>query len=88
MVERRFSLLGGFRSRIVSFPADAARKKARIEPAELAAFRFGRFGANFEGIAARRGPDGRTLLYLLADDNFSFLQDTLLLQLSLPAETS
>ena len=40
-------------------------------------------GENFEAIAARRGPDGRVLLYLLADDNFIALQRTLLLQLSL-----
>ncbi|MEZ5934416.1 MAG: esterase-like activity of phytase family protein [Alphaproteobacteria bacterium] len=88
VVERAFSLLGGFRSRIVAFPAAAVASKARIEPDELAAFRWGQFGENFEGIAARRAPDGRVLLYLIADDNFSFLQNTLLLQLSLPAETS
>jgi hypothetical protein len=87
-VERSFSLLGGFRSRIVTFAADAVRRKARIEGEELAAFRWGQLGENFEGIAARRAPDGRTLLYLLTDDNFSFLQSTLLLQLSLPAEAS
>ena len=83
MVERSFSLLGGFRSRIVTFPADVVQPGARIEGAELAAFRWGDLGENFEGIAARRAPDGRVLLYLLADDNFSFLQDTLLVQLSL-----
>lgn len=83
MVERSFSLLGGFRSRIVTFPADAVRPGARVEGTELAAFRWGDLGENFEGISARRGPDGRILLYLLADDNFSFLQDTLLVQLSL-----
>ena len=33
---------------------------------------------------ARRGPDGRVLLYLISDDNFTVLQRTLLLQLSLP----
>lgn len=85
MVERSFSLLGGFRSRIVTFPADAVRPKARIEGDELAAFRWGSLGENFEAIAARRGPNGRIMLYLLADDNFSFLQETLLVQLSLPA---
>jgi len=86
MVERSFSLLGGFRSRIVTFPADKVRPGARVEGTELAAFRWGDLGENFEGIAARRGPDGRILLYLLADDNFSFLQDTLLVQLSLSAD--
>jgi hypothetical protein len=51
----------------------------------LAIFRWGDFGQNFEAIAARRAPDGRLLLYLLSDDNFSMLQQTLLLQLSLPS---
>ena len=83
VVERGFSLLGGFRSRIVSLASDAIRPDARIEGAELAAFRWGSLGENFEGISARRGPDGRVFLYLLADDNFSFLQDTLLVQFSL-----
>ncbi|MGI9507147.1 MAG: esterase-like activity of phytase family protein [Geminicoccaceae bacterium] len=87
VVERSFSLFGGFRSRIVTFPADAARPGARVEGTELAAFRWGDLGENFEGISARRGPDGRILLYLLADDNFSFFQDTLLVQLSLSPES-
>ena len=34
---------------------------------------------NFEGIAARRGADGRTRVYVVADDNFLFFQRTLLL---------
>ncbi len=38
-----------------------------------------------EGLAVTAMPDGRTALYLVSDDNFSALQRTLLLQLSLPA---
>ncbi|MEM7042866.1 MAG: esterase-like activity of phytase family protein [Pseudomonadota bacterium] len=83
VVERQFSLLGGFKTRIASLPADAVRPGARLQGSELALFRWGRLGENFEGIAARRGADGRTYLYLIADDNFSFLQETLLVQLSL-----
>ena len=87
VVERQFSMLGGFRTRIAHLPADAVRPGALLQGTELAAFRWGDLGANFEAIAARRGPDGRTLLYLLADDNFSFLQETLLVQLSLRPES-
>ena len=86
IVERQFSLFGGFLTRIVTLPIEAIRPGARIEGTELAAFRWGDIGENFEGIAARRGPDGRILLYLLADDNFSFLQQSLLVQLSLSTE--
>ncbi|MGI9489527.1 MAG: esterase-like activity of phytase family protein [Geminicoccaceae bacterium] len=83
VVERSFSLLSGFRTRIVALPSDAIKPDARLEGAELAAFRWGNFGENFEGIAARRGPNGQTFLYLLSDDNFSFLQETLMVQLSI-----
>jgi len=38
---------------------------------------------NFEAAAARAAPDGATLIYLLSDDNQSFLQRTLLFQLRL-----
>ena len=36
-----------------------------------------------EGIAIRRDSAGRTLIYLLSDDNFSFMQRTLLLMFEL-----
>ena len=34
---------------------------------------------NFEGIVARRMPDGRIRLYLVSDDNFSKSQRTLMM---------
>ena len=34
---------------------------------------------NFEGLSARTGPGGETFLYMVSDDNFNFLQQTLLL---------
>lgn len=86
VVERQFSLLGGFLTRIVTVPTDAIRPGARLASTDLAAFRWGDIGENFEAIAARRAPDGRILLYLLADDNFSFFQETLLVQLSIPTK--
>jgi hypothetical protein len=81
VVERSFSMLGGFRNRIVSLLVDDVRAGAKLEGEELAAFKWGSLGENFEAIAARRGPDGRIRLYLLSDDNFSFLQETLFVQL-------
>jgi len=83
VVERQFSLLGGFATRIIALPAAAARPGARLVPEPLAVLRPPLVGENFEAIAARRAPDGRVLLYLVADDNFIALQRTLLLQLSL-----
>ncbi|HVZ14607.1 MAG TPA: twin-arginine translocation pathway signal, partial [Bauldia sp.] len=40
---------------------------------------------NMEGLAARPGPNGETLLTLISDDNQSLLQRTVLLQFALPA---
>lgn len=85
VVERQFSLLGGFATRVVALPAAEVRPGARLIPRPLAVLRPPLVGENFEAIAARRAPDGRVLLYLLADDNFIALQRTLLLQLSLEA---
>jgi hypothetical protein len=83
VVERSFSLLGGFQNRIVALSANDVRPGVKLEGDELAAFKWDSLGENFEAIAAKRGADGRTRLYLLADDNFSFLQETLLVQLLL-----
>jgi hypothetical protein len=87
ILERRFSLLGGFESRIRVLPTAGIRPGARLDGRLLAAFRFGDIGENFEAVAAKRAPDGRTLVYLLTDDNFHMLQRTVLLQLSLPARS-
>ena len=83
VVERRLSLLGGFATRIVTLPVAEIRPGARLVGRVLAELRPPLLGENFEAIAARRGPDGRVLLYLVSDDNFMALQRTLLLQLSL-----
>jgi hypothetical protein len=83
LVERRFSLLGGFASRVAVLPVAALEPGARLRGAELARLGPTSISENFEGIAARRGPDGRILLYLVSDDNFLALQQTLLLQFSL-----
>ena len=39
-----------------------------------------------EAIAAHRGPGGKTLIYLMSDNNFSAKQRTLLLQFELVDE--
>ena len=88
VVERRFSLLGGFATRIVSLPTAAVAPDARLVGRSLAELAPPLIGENFEAIAARRGPGGQVLLYLLSDDNFTVLQRTVLLQLSIAGSTS
>ena len=84
VVERSFSLLRGFESRIVTLPVAAVRPGARLAGQVLAELRPPLVGENFEGIAVRRGPEGRVLLYLVSDDNFIALERTLLLQVLAP----
>lgn len=83
VVERRFSLFGGFGTRIMTVAAAAVVPGARLIGRELGTVQSAQINDNFEGIAARPGPDGRVLLYLVSDDNFTPLLRTVLLQLSL-----
>lgn len=84
VVERRFDLLeGGFVSRVMALDADQVGPQAPMRGRELARLSWPALGENFEGIAVRGGADGRTLIYLISDDNFLPIQRTLLLQFSL-----
>jgi hypothetical protein len=85
VLERCFSLLGGLEARVVALDAADVASGARLVGRELAVLGPPALSENFEGIAARRAPDGGVLLYLLADDNFLLLLQSLLLQFSLPA---
>ena len=81
LVERFFSTIGGLHIRLARIAASDLQPGAVIESQELATFHEPPQNIdNFEAIAARQGPGGQTLIYLLADDNFNApLQDTLLL---------
>ncbi len=79
ILERRFTILDGVGARIAAVPRNAIRGGAALRPEELAVLRQPLAVDNFEGIAIARGPAGEARVYLLSDDNFSFLQRTLLL---------
>jgi hypothetical protein len=79
VVERRVSL-GGLAARVVMLDAADVRPGARLAGRELGVLQPPALSENFEGIAARRAPDGGVLLYLLSDDNFVPLLRSLLLQ--------
>ncbi|WP_114391762.1 esterase-like activity of phytase family protein [Oleisolibacter albus] len=90
VLERRASWTGGWGSRIVRVAA-ADLKRAVAADGVVEGVELGRLGPpgiadNFEGIDARALPDGRVLLYLVSDNNFSGLQRTLLLMFELPKE--
>ena len=83
ILERRFDPLGGFQARLRRIPGDAVAPGAMLDGPIIAHFRKPYIVDNYEGLAVRTAPDGRTLLYLMSDDNFQPLQRTLLLVFAL-----
>ncbi len=83
VLERRFSIIGGIAVRVRRIAAETIRPGALLQGEELALFAPPLLVDNFEGIAARRGPGGETLIYLLSDDNFNAIQRNLLMMFAL-----
>ena len=79
VLSRYFKLLGGFKARLERIPAGAIQGGAVLKGELLARFAPPLTVDNFEGVAVARDGDGATLVYILSDDNFHFLQRTLLL---------
>lgn len=79
LLERWFSRLAGFSARVRRIPISQIRPDARLEGTEIAVIDSPMSVDNFEGIAARQAENGKTILYLLSDDNFNGLQRTLLM---------
>jgi hypothetical protein len=89
VAERRFPPLG---TRIVRLSRESLERTGRLAPRELARLESPLTADNFEGIDVRRDAAGRTIVYLLSDDNDCAktpgaakrgLQRTLLLQFAL-----
>jgi len=83
VLERSFTLIGGFRTRVVRVPLAAFRPGATVEGTAVLDQRGIIPAANYEGIDTITGADGRTLVFLIADDNFYPLLPTVLLVFSL-----
>ena len=79
ILSRYFKLLGGFKARLERIPARAIEGGAVLKGELLGRFAPPLTVDNFEGVAVTRDADGATLVYILSDDNFHFLQRTLLL---------
>jgi hypothetical protein len=56
---------------------------AELDGSEIASFTLGENIDNMEGIALRRDASGKTLVYLISDDNYSSIERTLLLMFEL-----
>ena len=81
--ERHYSVLAGVTVQLRRVPLATIRPGATLSGELLARFRPPLLIDNMEGIAARRGPGGESLIYLLSDDNFNPLQRTLLMMFAL-----
>lgn len=83
VLERQYHWLGVPAARIVRLAKDSIRADAELSGVEIAVLSPPLVIDNLEGIATR--PDGRggVFLYLISDDNFNFLQRTLLLMFHL-----
>jgi len=86
VLERSFSIFDGVGIRLARVAAADLRPGAVLQPVEVARLRWPLTLDNMEGIAARRDAQGRTLVYLLSDDNFSAAQRSLLLLFELMSE--
>jgi hypothetical protein len=83
VLERAASSFSGFHVRLLRLAAGDVQPGAQLRGEELAHWGAPLSVDNFECLAARRGPDGEILVYLLSDDNFSLFQRTLLLMFAL-----
>lgn len=83
ILNRRASFFSGFSTKLVLAhmpPLEAGETLAGTVIAKLGGSLI---ADNFEGAAARRDGQGRTVIYLVSDDNFSRMQRTLLLKFAL-----
>ncbi|HYI64472.1 MAG TPA: esterase-like activity of phytase family protein [Allosphingosinicella sp.] len=87
ILSRRFSVWDGFTARLTVANVSRLAAGATIEGREIAALAPPLTVDNMEAMAVTR-ENGRTIVWLASDDNFSPLQRTLLLKFELIAEPS
>lgn len=83
LLEHIFTLPLGVRARITRLAASQLKPGGRIRGEIVATLEGSLTVDNMEGIAARQGSAGQTLVYLISDDNFSVFQRTILMMFEL-----
>ncbi len=86
VLERRLGMVLNFGIRIRRVALEAIRPGALLDGAVLLEASLAQEIDNFEGIAAHKDLQGRTIITLVSDDNFSFLQRSLLVRFALLGE--
>lgn len=82
VLHRRFTLLGGFSAVLTIVDPDRLVAGRIVEPREIARFEGSLIRDNYEALAVSR-EGGRTIVWIMSDDNFHFLERTLLLKFAL-----
>ena len=83
VLERRFTVVGGVGARLARVRAADIRPGHRMVGEELANWAPPRAVDNMEGMAVETDAQGRTIVWLISDDNQNPVQRTLLLQFRL-----
>jgi hypothetical protein len=86
LLERSYSPMRGVAMRIRRIPLASVKDGALVDGRALIAADMGYQIDNMEGIGVHRTAEGETVLTLISDDNFSFIQRTLLLQFGIVGE--
>ena len=79
VLHRRFSFIGWFRSMLSVVDPKTLGHGGIVESREIARIDGSLIRDNYEGLAVDR-ENGRTIVWIISDDNFYFLQRTLLLK--------
>lgn len=80
LLERRFTPIGGLAGRISLITADQIAGGKRLQGRELALLQPPLTVDNYEALAVTPAPGGGWNLYVMSDNNFNSLQNTLLMQ--------
>ncbi|MGP9821845.1 esterase-like activity of phytase family protein [Salinarimonas sp. NSM] len=83
LLERRYALTSGVAARIRRVPGADLRPDATLDGPVIFEADWTNAIDNMEGLAVHTGPEGETILTMIADDNYSVLQRTLLLEFEL-----
>jgi hypothetical protein len=86
VLERRFSWSAGVAMRVRYIPLATVAPNAVVDGKVLVTADMGYQIDNMEGLSAHRARNGETVLTMISDDNFSFVQRTILLQFTVVGE--
>jgi hypothetical protein len=86
LLERRYSPVRGVAMRIRRLPLASLKEGALVDGPSMIEADLGYQIDNMEGIAVHHTETGETILTLVSDDNFSFIQRNLLLQFAVVGE--